>query len=70
MAEVDITERQQCLLDQIKLAYASEGTLVEYAKVYNLKVKDVYRRAGVGRKRKRRPGCSKLTINIPITNGM
>lgn len=42
MGEHTITERQQFWLDHIQAAEAFNGTLVEYAKVEGLKVKDLY----------------------------
>ncbi len=42
MSTTDITERQQHWLDHVKAADAFNGTLVEYAKVEGLKVKDLY----------------------------
>ncbi|MCP4875826.1 MAG: hypothetical protein GY896_10185 [Gammaproteobacteria bacterium] len=42
MSTTDITERQQYWLDRVQAADAFNGTLVEYAKVEGLKVKDLY----------------------------
>ncbi len=42
MGEIAITERQQYWLDHILAAEAFNGTLVEYAGVESLKVKDLY----------------------------
>lgn len=42
MRETIITERQQYWLDHVQAADAFNGTLVEYAKVEDLKVKDLY----------------------------
>jgi len=42
MSETVITERQQYWLNHIRSADASEGTLVDYAKAQDLKVKDLY----------------------------
>ncbi len=42
MSKTVITERQQYWLDHVQAADAFNGTLVEYAKVEGLKVKDLY----------------------------
>ncbi len=42
MSKTDTTERQQHWLDHVKAADAFNGTLVEYAEVEGLKVKDLY----------------------------
>ena len=42
MSKSVITERQQYWLDHVQAAEAFNGTLVEYAKVEGLKVKDLY----------------------------
>ncbi len=42
MSKSDITERQQYWLDHVQAAGAFNGTLVEYAKVEGLTVKDLY----------------------------
>ncbi len=42
MSKTVITERQQYWLDHVQAADTFNGTLVEYAKVEGLKVKDLY----------------------------